>query len=271
MNEFKNVMEYVKTLGVDYADMRFKDISIENIRIENGKVVTASTERSKGYGIRVYVDGAMGFVASHDIEMDKMEAAVKQAYEIARASLIVQAEKVQLDNKTVANETYSTPMETDPVTVPLSDKLALMMECDSNMKKSEGVSRTYVNLAFRKDNVIFVDTDGSFVEQDFCQCTASLGAIALSKEDMQKRSYINVIRAGYESILDWKLPQRALTIGKEAVELLIAPECPSGEFDIILTPRQMFLQIHESVGHPTELDRVLGSEAAFAGASFFIA
>jgi len=268
MNELKNAIAYAKTLNVDFADIRFKDIQIENIRVENGKVVTASTEQSQGYGIRVYVDGAMGFVASSDIGANQMEAAVKQAYEIARASLMVQSEKVQLDNKTVANETYSTPIKTDPFTVPLSDKLALMLECDNNMKKTKGVSRTYVNMAFRKDNVIFADTDGSFIEQNFCQNTASLGAIAFSKEDMQRRSYSSVTRAGYESILNCKLPERALTIGKEVVELLDAPECPSGEFDIILTPRQMFLQIHESVGHPTELDRVLGSEAAYAGRSF---
>jgi len=208
----------------------------------------------------------MGFVASSDIT--QMETAVKQAYEIARASLMVQVEKVQLDSKEVANETYSTPMEIDPFTVPLSDKIALMLECDSNMKKAEGVSKTYVTFAFRKDNVIFADTEGSFIEQNFCQCTASLDAIAFSQDDMQRRSYDKVIRAGYESVLDCSLPERALTIGQEAVALLSAPECPSGEFDIILTPRQMFLQIHESVGHPTELDRVLGSEAAYAGRSF---
>jgi len=262
----QSAMQHAENLGASFADIRLKDIRMENVRVETGEVVAASTERSQGFGIRVYVDGAMGFAASN--ELDKMNETVQTAFNIAKASQALLTEKAQLDRKQPAEAHYATPMEQDPFDVPLTDKLALMMQCDQNMRASAGVNRTYVNFAFRKDDVIYADTDGSYIDQNFCQCEASLGAVAFSEFDMQQRSYINVFRAGYESILGLALPNRATTIGREAVDLLTAPECPSGEFDVILTPRQMFLQIHESVGHPTELDRVLGSEAAFAGRSF---
>jgi len=264
--QIKIAMQHAKTLGADFADIRFKDIRTENIRVENSQVVAASTERSKGYGIRVYVNGAMGFAASNDLS--KMQETVESAYEIAQASLTLLVEKTQLDSKEAVTANYVTPVVKDPFAVPFSEKLALMMECDKNMRLTEGVSRTYVNFTFRKDDVIFADTDGSFIDQKFCQCDASLAAVAFSDADMQRRSYCNVIRGGLETVYELNLPERAITIGREAIELLNAQDCPSGEFDVIITPRQMFLQIHESVGHPTELDRVLGSEAAFAGRSF---
>lgn len=259
-------MQYAKTLGADFADMRLKDIRMENLKVEDGEVQTASTERSQGYGIRVYVNGAMGFVASNDL--DKINETVQAAYNLAQASLTLLAEKAVLDEKQpVTDAHYATPMVTDPFTVPLNDKLALMMECDKNMR-AQGANKTSVAFNFRKDDVWFADTDGSFIEQNFCQGDIALSVFAISDADAQRRTYNGVLRAGYEAVLELNLPQKAALIGREAVELLNAPECPSGEFDVILMPRQMFLQIHESVGHPTELDRVLGSEAAFAGRSF---
>jgi len=259
-------MKHAKTLGADYADIRFKDIKFETFMMENSQLVSADTDRSQGFGIRVYVDGAMGFAASNNPA--GMNDVVKQAFEIAKSSLSLLSEKAELDTKKAVRESYATPFTQDPFAMPLSEKLALLTECEKNMGAAEGVKKTWSGFGFRKDDVIFADTDGSLIEQNFLQSTASIGANAFSDSDMQARSYINVQRAGFESILDMDLTERAKVLGKEAVELLNAPECPSGEFDVILTPRQMFLQIHESVGHPTELDRVLGSEAAFAGRSF---
>ncbi|MCL1787130.1 MAG: hypothetical protein FWG38_04020, partial [Defluviitaleaceae bacterium] len=170
--QIKTAMAKAKSLGADFADIRFKNILTENIRVENSQVVSASTEKSQGYGIRVYVDGAMGFAASSDL--DNMETTVQQAYDIAKASQILLAEKAELDTKEAVTATYETPVETDPFTVPFADKLALMMTCEQNMQATDGVSRTYVNFTFRKDDVIFADTDGSFIDQKFCQCDISL-------------------------------------------------------------------------------------------------
>jgi len=261
-----SAMAEAKRLGADYADIRVKDIKTESISMENGALSAAVTNRSQGYGVRVYVDGSMGFAASGD--MEKLNQTVSEAYALAKASLTLQAQKAKLAPKEAATGTYSTPVETDPFAVPLSDKLALITECDTAIRAVPGISYNAVQLDFRKDDVTYADTDGSFTQQFFCQCTGSIEASATSETDNQSRSYINVIRGGYETTLAENLPTIAARLAKEVVELINAPDCPSGEFDLVINPNQLFLQIHESVGHPTELDRVLGSEAAFAGRSF---
>jgi len=259
-------MQEAKRLGADYADIRLKDIRSESVSVENGALSAAVTNRSQGYGIRVYVQGSMGFAACGD--MDKLVETTQEAYATAKASLTLQAQKAQLSAKEPATAKYSTPVVTDPFTVPLADKLALLSECYGKIRAVPGVSHSILNLDFRKDDVFFADTDGSFIEQYFCQCTGQINVMARSESDNQRRSYINVIRGGYETILDLKMPEITARLAAEVVELVNAPDCPSGEFDLVINPNQMFLQIHESVGHPTELDRVLGSEAAFAGRSF---
>jgi len=259
-------MAEAKRLGADYADIRVKDIRMESISVENGALSAAVTNRSQGYGIRVFVDGSMGFAASGD--MDKLVETTQEAYAIAKASLTLQAQKIKLAPKEAATGTYYTPVKTDPFTVPFADKLALLMECYKEVKAVPGVGYNAMSLDFRKDDVIFADTDGSYTEQYFCQNTGYVDTTASSEADNQSRSYINVTRGGYETILDQELPKIAARLAKEVVELINAPDCPSGEFDLVINPNQLFLQIHESVGHPTELDRVLGSEAAFAGRSF---
>jgi len=264
--QIKAAIEYAKTLGADFADIRYKDIRTQTLQVETGELAKAQMERSVGYGVRVYIQGAMGFAASSDLT--KMRETVQTAYETATASLNLLTEKVQLDTKEPVAAQHATPVVHDPFAIPFAEKLDLMMTCDKNMRSTEGCNRTEVEFVFRKDDVIFADTDGAFIKQNFCQCDIYLEAIAFSDKDMQRRSYSGVVRGGYEVVLNMDLPERARAMGAEAAQLLNAPDCPSGEFDIILMPRQMFLQIHESVGHPTELDRVLGSEAAFAGRSF---
>jgi TldD protein len=213
----------------------------------------------------------LGFAASNDLS--KLEETAKKAFEIAKASQILQAGKAALSPKPVNVGTYSTPVKTDPFTVPLNDKLGLLMSCEKAMMAVDGVSKTSSNMSFRKDEVTYCDTDGSYITQNFCQSGGGVSAIAQTGTDTQTRSYPdsfrgNYHRAGYEFILEMDMPARAEEIAKEAVALVNAPECPSGIFDLVIDTTQMTLQIHESVGHPTELDRVLGYEAAYAGASF---
>jgi len=265
-DQLAQAMQEAKRLGADYADIRLKDIRSESISVENGTLSAAATNRSQGYGVRVYVDGSMGFAASGD--MDKLCETVKEAHATAKASLTLQAQKAQLSAKEPATGTYSTPVVTDPFDVPLADKLALLMECHKEIKAVQGVSYSTLTLDFRKDDVFYADTDGSYIEQYFCQSAGNINVMARSETDNQRRSSVNTNRGGYETILDLKMPEITARLAKEVVELVNAPDCPSGEFDLVINPNQLFLQIHESVGHPTELDRVLGSEAAFAGRSF---
>jgi len=270
----KKVLQSALDMGASYADVRLKDIRKENLCYENGSLTDASTNRSRGYGVRVYVDGSMGFAASCDF--DRMDETVKKAYEIALASRTMQSQKITLTEKNAAQGKFPAQMEKDPFLVPLSEKLDLMKSCDINMHKAwesyefkiKPTFFTYMTLDSRKDDVLFADTDGSFIEQSFCQVATYTQARVISDDDSQTRTFTNVARGGYECIEEMNLIERSYTLAQEAAELSEAPDCPSGEFDLVITPRQLFLQIHESVGHPTELDRVLGSEAAFAGRSF---
>jgi len=259
-------MQKAKSLGADYADIRLKDIQMETLAMENGILAAAMTDRSQGYGVRVYVDGAMGFAASQ--ELSDLEETVQEAYRIAKASLTLQASKAQLSAKEPAVGSYCTPILEDPLAVPFVDKINLLTECYQATLDVKGVSYSMFTLEARKDDVIFADTDGSYIEQKFCQCSGIMDVSAQSDTDKQSRTSVNVERGGYETIQAMNLPAVAARLSKEVVELVNAPECPSGEFDLVINPNQLFLQIHESIGHPTELDRVLGSEAAFAGRSF---
>jgi len=136
------------------------------------------------------------------------------------------------------------------------------------MSRVEGLSSYMAFMEFRREDVIFADTEGSYITQEFFQSGGGIAARATSETDTQQRSYGNILSAGYEAIRELKLPEHAEAMAREVVALARAEDCPGGEFDLVLMPNQLHLQVHESVGHPTELDRVLGSEAAFAGASF---
>jgi len=265
------LMESCRKLGADYADVRMKDIWTESIVAEDGKVKTLSSGRSVGCGIRVFVDGSLGFTATNDL--NGLEEAARKAYEIAKASKALQSRKIELAEKPVVIGNYATPVRVDPEKVPIGDKIELLMNCEKIMLAVPGVSRTCSSMSFRKEDVIYCDTDGSFIIQSFCQSGGGISATAVGGGDAQTRSYPNSFRgnysrAGYEHITGLDLPGHAEKCAKESVELLNSTDCPSGVYDLIIDPTQMTLQIHESIGHPTELDRVYGSEAAYAGASF---
>ena len=269
--KLEQLMEFCKGLGADYADIRVKDIWTQAVIAEDGKIKTLNSGRSVGCGIRVFVDGSLGFAATNDLA--KLEETAKKAYEIACVSKELQSEKIVLAPKPVVVDEFSTPMKQDPEAVTLEEKIALLLSCEKVMRAIPGVSRTSSSVQFRKEHVIYCDTEGSFITQSFCQSGGGISATAVGGGDAQTRSYPNSFRgnyarAGYEYIIEMDLLAHAEKCARESVELLNAPDCPSGVYDLVINPSQMTLQIHESIGHPTELDRVFGSEAAYAGGSF---
>ncbi|MCL2664439.1 MAG: TldD/PmbA family protein [Defluviitaleaceae bacterium] len=265
-DSIKDAFDYCIKQGAEYADIRCKDIQTEVLDMEDGIVCNISSERSRGYGIRVFIGGAMGFAATAD-EKNLTDTA-KKACEIAEAGRLLTSNPIKLAKKEAVWGTYRTPYEIDPFTVPAEEKIKLLAECHAIMRKTADVAKTMSIMNFRREDVIFADTDGCRINQSFLQSSAAISARAVSDNDMQVRSYGNTLRAGYEMIIDMQLEQNARRISRESVELINAQQCPSGFFDLLLTPTQLQLQIHESVGHPTELDRIFGSEAAFAGTSF---
>ncbi|MBS3938997.1 MAG: TldD/PmbA family protein [Peptococcaceae bacterium] len=270
--QIRTVLERLKQAGVDYADIRVSEIVEEGISTENGKVQNLSTNRTKGYGVRVVALGSLGFAASQEFE--HMEQTALEALRIAKASQVAQRQPVRLSPKEAVVDHYATKVGIDPFTVPKSEKLDLLFRAEAAMREAAPtLFKTVGNMDFRREEKLFMDTDGSVITQTLYESGGGIEAIAVSPKEMQKRTYPNSFRgnfatAGYEFVLAMGLVENAPRVAREAAMLIAAEECPSGLFDLIIDGSQLTLQIHESIGHPIELDRVFGYEAGYAGTSF---
>jgi len=259
--------------GATYADARIVHTTTEDITVKNGRPEAIRQREDQGFGVRVIVDGAWGFAASATLTADEVDRVAAQAVTIARASARVKTDDVHLGPLKVHVGTYRTPVQVDPFAVSLETKIALLLAADEAMRGVPGIGVTQANLAFVRVRKTFGSTEGAFIEQDLVESGAGIEALAVAEGEMQQRSYPNSFgrdqrTGGYEVIEEMDLVGNAQRIAEESVQLLSAKQCPPGVRDIILAGDQLALQVHESCGHPTELDRVFGTEAAYAGTSF---
>jgi len=266
-------LDVAKTYGATYADIRIIEEQHESIGIKNGRVEELVASTSYGFGIRVIANGAWGFASSFLVEKGEIERIARLAVEIARASAMLKKEDVDLSPIPVVQDTYITPVEIDPFSVSLDDKLALLSNAEEAVRRTQGVSISSASMRASREKKVFANLEGSYIEQIVTETGAGLDATAIKGSDIQERSYPNshggdVATAGFEFIEKLALEDHAPRIAEEAVKLLSAKECPSGEFTVILDGSQLALQVHESCGHPVEFDRVLGMEASYAGTSF---
>jgi TldD protein len=193
--------------------------------------------------------------------------------EIARASALTKKNDVYLVPEKKIVDHWAAPCRTDPFSVPVSSCLDLLLKIDAELRKVPGVTLAEGAMDFRRVEQLFLSSLGSEIYQLKTQTGAGYVATAFAGTEIQRRSYPNSFGGqyqtkGYELIDELKLLDNAPRVAEESVALLKADQCPSGEKDIILDSSQVGLQIHESIGHPIELDRVLGTEANFAGMSF---
>ena len=259
--------------GSSYADIRITHQAQQNLTVKNGELAAVSDDASEGFGVRVIVDGAWGFAGSSRLERSEIEVVVDRAIRIAKASARVRSGRVDLGAPVTSRGRYTTPVERDPFSVPLGEKVSLLLRADAAMGETAGVTIREGSMEFIHESKLFASTDGAFTEQELYESGAGIEATATSPDDVQNRSYPNSFgrhqgAGGYEYIEALQLDRHGARIGDEAVALLRAPQCPSGVKTLILDASQTALQIHESCGHPTELDRVFGMEAAYAGTSF---
>lgn len=273
MKDFAKMVAEMLGGEVDYGDVRVVESADESLVVKNSKVESVSSSTDIGFGVRVLVDGCWGFSASSRITKDAAERVVKQAIEIAKASGIVPGEKVKLDGTKPSVGEYSSKYEKDPFEVPVADKIELLLKADSEIRKEKGVKVSRASMGFEKTDKVFASTEGALIEQRFLESGCGISALAVKEGDVQVRSYPssfggNYANRGYEFVLGMDLVGNAPKIAEEAVKLLNAKKCPEEVTTIILESSQLALQIHESIGHPVELDRVLGTEASYAGTSF---
>ena len=269
----KRALDTALARGAGYADVRMMENRQRYLTTKNGQPSQVRESDSLGLGVRVIADGAWGFAATDDLTHESVDRTAAQAVEIARASALAKKKDVELAPEEKIVDRWETACAIDPFVVPVSTCLDLLLKADEEMRKVKGVTLRETVLDFRRTEQLFLSSLGSDIYQLKTQTGAGLVATAFANNEIQRRSYPNSFGGqhqlrGYELVEELDLPGHAGRIAEEAVALLQADQCPQGTRDIILGASQLGLQVHESVGHPIELDRVLGTEANFAGMSF---
>ena len=270
MQEFAlNALDLAVQRGAVYADVRVVERRTENLAVKNGQPDRVTTAEDAGFGVRVLTGGAWGFAASSDFSAKAAADTVDHALLIARASARVQADPLMLPARPGEVGTYATELEQDPFAVPLETRLALLVACSEATQRWPAVRVAQAHMNLFREHKWFISSEGSRLEQTLVETGGGVAATAVGNDGVfQRRSFANQAQAGYEFIAELDLPAQAERCANEAQALLAAQPCPPGTRTVILGSAMLALQIHESCGHPIELDRVLGSEASFAGTSF---
>jgi len=268
-------VEAAQEAGASYADARFVREQDESVEVKNGAVTGLSSSLSQGIGIRVIADGAWGFASTTTSTPKAVREAAKLAVRIARASATCKKQDLKLSEVDPAQARIPHTARKNPFEVPLEERIALLLDCDQAMHGAEQVKVRSGFIRAVREQKHFVSSEGADIEQDRIETGAGIEARAVAADgsDTQVRSYPsshggNMGTRGWEMVEAMDLVENAERIAGEAVDLLEAEHCPAGVTDIILEGSQLALQVHESCGHPIELDRVLGMEASFAGTSF---
>jgi len=269
----ENILDLAKLKGVRYADIRIVRRQNEEIEVKNGNVEALTQDEDFGFGIRALFQGAWGFACSSKVNQKEMEAVFGKALKIAKASSKAKEKDLLFPPTSPVADGYQTKISVDPLGVSSETKLNLLLGADEIMRKNKKVKISEAFMGSYKTEKTFASTEGSYIEQEIVECGAGIAATAIEGREVQVRSYPNSFRGnfatkGYEWIERLALQDHAEKVAEEGGQLLSAKPCPSKITTLILDSSQLALQIHESIGHPIELDRILGTEASYAGTSF---
>ncbi len=266
-------LDAATSAGASYADARGVELTSETLSVRGPTVESLDRNESIGFGVRVLANGAWGFASTATLTPEAAARMATTAVEVARASATAIDRPIELVPEPVHVDEWSTPFEKDPFAVPLEDKIGELARAAETLEKNPGVRIGRGTMDLIRQKSWFLTSEGSDIAQNIMHTGAGIEATAVNDGEVQSRSYPGSFRghfaaAGYEVVEEMALPEHAEQTAEEAAALLSAPECPATVTTIVLDGHQTMLQVHESVGHPTELDRVLGMEAAFAGTSF---
>jgi TldD protein len=255
----------------EYADARLVRTRVERLATRNGALDQLDSDETEGIGVRVRVGGAWGFAATAGTTKGDGEAALARALAVAAAQPA--AAGAELAPEPAARGEYESPAERDPFAVALEEKLGVLAAADAGLRTEPGVVLTLASFQALRVDKLFASTEGALCRQRLTECGGGLTAVAVDGADSQVRSFPashggHVAQAGYEHFVALDLAGQAPRVAEEAAALLRAPACPPGRRTLVLAGEQLGLQVHESVGHAVELDRVLGREASYAGTSF---
>lgn len=259
--------------GASYADVRVISYHQRYLSTKNGQTSGVRDFESQGLGVRVIANGAWGFASSDDLTPEGLDRCAATAVAIARASALASKQDVVLAPEDRAVDRWESACRIDPFAMPVSACLDLLLKVDAELRSVPGVTLAEGSMDFRRIDQLFLSSLGSEIRQVRTQTGVGYAASCFGEGEIQKRSYPNSFGGqyqtkGYELVEELDLLGNARRVAEEAVGLLRAPQCEPGVKDLILGGSQLGLQIHESIGHPIELDRVLGDEANYAGMSF---
>ena len=243
---------------------------MQSVATRNGQVEGIDDVESAGIGVRVLVDGAWGFACDRRLTDEGARDASLRACAFARAA--PGGHERSLAPVEPQRGRYATPVERDPFDISVAEKVELCLRAEKGLRH-EDVHVTSASVRAQRERRFFASSDGAAIEQEFVECGAGIDAIAARDGLSQIRSYPSAhggssAQAGWEYVEALALEREAPRVGEQAAALLRADRCPAAVTTVVVDAEQVQLQVHESVGHPTELDRVYGSEAAYAGTSF---
>jgi len=270
-DDVQAAIEGALAAGASYADARVVIATTESIDVQNQVVESVDRTETAGVGVRALIGSSWGFYATADLTDAAARRAGEMAARIAEASATVPGPEAVLADVPVLTDQYTTPHDEDPLAVSLSEKIDLLVDVTRTMQAVPGIGIARGNLTFWVTDKWFMSSQGHRIKQRLVESGGGYDATALGESETQRRSYPQSFgqfeTGGYETVRRWDYAGNAGRIAEEAAALLGAPAVEEGEKQLILEGSQLGLQIHESMGHAIELDRILGWEAAFAGTS----
>lgn len=270
------VLNMAQMRGASYADVRVVNRTIQTLGVRDGRVQEMLQQESQGFGVRVIADGAWGFASCSRDDYADVDATLQRALQNARASALTKTRDVQLGPPEANKGVFRSAYKMDPFMVSMSDKINLLLKADSEMRRmktSKAHLLTRGELIFVREEKTFASSEGAYIQQEIVESGCEIQAQATDEAgDVQTRTYPwgrHQQTRGFEFVLEQQLVENAPRLAQEALMLLTADACPALDATtVILSGNQVALQVHESCGHPIELDRVLKQEASFAGTSF---
>ena len=263
-------LDAAKAGGASYADFRLCRYQSEYLEVKERRLEESSTGVSAGFAVRVLLDGTWGYASSPLATEDEVRRTTLRALEVAKASQPLQLRKFVLEDVPVYQDRWDMPMKADPFLVPADEKIARMLAINEAALKA-GADYATLAFAFVREEKCFASSTGSRIEQSRVRCLPETEVTVIDKATGKFASRAGLAAprgSGYDYIQDYDFVGEAAKAAEQAREKLKAKPVDPGDYDLVLDPTNLWLTIHESVGHPTELDRALGWEANFAGTTF---
>jgi TldD protein len=268
-------LQRARELGAEHADVRVERITRELLRLRDGAISTSQDSSTVGLAVRVIVEGTWGFAASLELTPQSAATTAERAVQVARTLRPLNAERVELaDEPAHPDAVWAGDHDIDPFTVPLQDKVGLLAEWSRRLLATDGVEHTDVIFQAEKEAKFYADSSGTSTTQQRVRMHPAVTAIAVDRaagsfESM--RTCAPPTARGWEYLAGddvWDWDAELAQIPEWLAEKVKAPSVQPDRYDLVIDPTNLWLTIHESVGHATEYDRAIGYEAAYAGSSF---